>query len=88
MSDFSTLTVRLPREAKAKLDKLAGQARRTRSELAGEVLTAFVEREVAIIEAIERGRAEIRAGQGFDPDEVFRDVEGVIAQVEAERAGR
>lgn len=88
MSDFSSLTVRLPPEAKAKLDRLAGRTRRTQDELAGEVLTAYVERELAVIEAIERGRNEIRAGLGLDPDDVFRDIEAVIAETEAERAGQ
>lgn len=88
MSEFSTLTVRLPNEAKAKLDRLASHARRTRSELAGEVLTAYVERALTEVEAVERGRSEIRAGLGLDSDDVFRDVEAVIAEAEAERAGR
>jgi predicted transcriptional regulator len=88
MSDFSTLTIRLPSESKAKLDRLADHVSRTRGELAGEILTAYVERELATIEAIERGRDEMRAGQGFGSDDVFRDVEAVIAATEAERSVR
>lgn len=88
MPDSSSLTLRVPVETKAKLERLAGHTHRTRNFLAGQALADYLDRELAIVEAIERGRAEIRAGQGLTTDEVFRDVDAAIAEVEAGRAER
>lgn len=84
----STLTVRLPTETKAKLARLAGATRRTSSFLASEAITAHVDRELAIIEAIERGRADVRAGRVHSTEDVFRDVEAAIAETEVASAQR
>lgn len=86
MVETSTLVVRLPNETKAKLDRLANLNRTTGDVLAGEAVTGYVERELAVIEAIERGRQDIRAGRGTGTDDVFREVEALIADAEAARA--
>ena len=83
MAQSSTLTVRLPAETKAKLARLAGATKRTSSFLAGEAIAAHVERELAIIEAIERGQADVRAGRVHSTADVFRDAEAAIAETEA-----
>ncbi len=85
MPQSSTLTVRLPSETKAKLARLAEHTRRTSSFLAGEAIAAHVDRELAIIEAIERGRADVRAGRLTSNDAVFAEVDAII---EDARAGR
>jgi predicted transcriptional regulator len=85
MSDSSTLTVRLSNETKDRLAILAGRTKRTRNFLAAEAITAYVERELAIVEAIERGRADVWAGRVTPHDEVMREVREII---EAARAGR
>lgn len=82
---MSTLTIRLPDGVQAKLERLAGHMRRPQSILAEQALSDYVERELAIIEAIERGRAEIRAGLFATNDEVF---DGLDAEIEAARIGR
>lgn len=83
MADSDTLTVRLSKDTKGKLADLAGRTQRTRSFLAAEAIQAYVERELAIVEAVERGRAEVRAGQVIPHDEVAREARAVI---EAARA--
>ena len=85
MTDSSTLTVRLSNETKDRLATLAGRTKRTRNFLAAEAIAAYVERELAIVEAIERGRAAARAGRVTPHDEVMREVREII---EAARAGR
>ena len=85
MTDSSTLTVRLSNETKDRLATLAGRTKRTRNFLAAEAIAAYVERELAIVEAIERGRADVRAGRVTPHDEVMREVREII---EAARAGR
>lgn len=84
MTDSTTLTVRISGQTRDQLAELAGRTRRTRSFLAAEAITAYVERELAIVEAIERGRADVRAGRVVPHDEVVREARAII---EAARAG-
>lgn len=88
MAQSATLTVRLPAETKAKLARLAEHGRRSSSDLASEAIAAHVDRELAIIEAIERGRADVRAGRLHSTEDAFRDVETAIAEIEAAQAAR
>jgi predicted transcriptional regulator len=63
MSGSTTLTVRLSPQTKKQLGRLAAHTRRTRSYLAGEAITNFVERELAIVEGIKRGLDDMHAGR-------------------------
>ena len=83
MPDSTTLTVRLSNDVKGKLAKLADHTQRTRSFLAAEAVAAYVERELAIVQGIEHGRADVRAGQVRPHDEVAREARAII---EAARA--
>lgn len=58
-----TVTVRMARETKARLEELARQTRRSKSFLAGEAIADYVERELAIVEGIRRGVADMEAGR-------------------------
>ncbi len=70
----TTLTVRLPLELKDRLDKLAGQTRRTKSFLAGEAIAGYVERELEIVAGIERGLDDMKAGRVVPHDEAMRRI--------------
>lgn len=83
MPDSGTLTVRLSNDMRGKLATLADRTHRTRSFLAAEAITAYVERELAIVEGIERGRADVRAGRVTPHDSVAREARAII---EATRA--
>jgi predicted transcriptional regulator len=83
MSDSSTLTVRLPAEVKDRLGRLAQGARRTRSFLAAEAIAAYVERESAIVEAVEEGLRDMRAGRVVPHERVEAELEELIARAEA-----
>jgi predicted transcriptional regulator len=63
LADSVTLTVRLRSETKDQLAVLAGRTRRTSSFLAAEAIADYVARELAIVEGIEQGRGDIRAGR-------------------------
>ena len=78
-----TLTVRLSAQIKEQLADLAGRTRRTRSFLAAEAIAAYVDRELAVVEAVERGRVDLRAGRTTPHDEVARQAR---AAIEATRA--
>ena len=85
MPDSSTLTVRLSNQTKDQLATLANRTRRTRSFLAAEAIADYVTRELAIVEAVENGRADVRAGRVTPHEDVAREARGTI---EAARAGR
>ncbi len=61
------------------LDMLAKVTGRTRPNLVYQAIRSFVESEIEFIEAVERGRAQARAGQGRDLDAVNADLERIIA---------
>lgn len=58
-----TVTIRVASETKARLEELAIHTRRSKSFLAGEAIADYVERELAIIEGIKRGLADMEAGR-------------------------
>lgn len=78
----TTVTVRLPPEVKDRLDLLAERTRRTRSFLAGEAIAAYVANELAIIEGIHEGLADVRAGRVVSHDQMMEEVRAIIADAE------
>lgn len=67
----TTMTIRLPEEVKDKLGRLAQATRRTPSFLAGEAIAAYVAREAAIVEGIEQGLDDLKAGRLVEHDEAM-----------------
>ncbi|AEQ50804.1 CopG family ribbon-helix-helix protein [Pelagibacterium halotolerans] len=71
----TTLTVRLPSETRAKLDRLADLTQRSKSFLAAKALDAYAERELEKFQKIE---AQLRATPDApdpDADEIFAIME-------------
>jgi predicted transcriptional regulator len=79
MTESATLSVRLPAGVKADLERLADDTDRSKSYLAAEAIEAYVKRELAIIEGVERGRAEIDAGLGIPHDQVVSQLRRMVA---------
>jgi predicted transcriptional regulator len=73
-----TLTIRLSAEVKAKLGQLAADTQRSRSFLAAEAVGAYVERELAIIEGIRTGLADVQAGRTVPHDEAMAELHAAI----------
>lgn len=84
MAESATMTIRLPARTRDGLALLAGRTRRTGSFLAAEAIADYVARELAIVEAVEHGRAEVRAGEASPHDAVSREARALI---EAARSG-
>ncbi len=85
MTDSTTLTVRLTNDLKVQLARLAHHTKRDPSFLGSEAIAAYVARELAVVEAIERGRADARAGRYVSNQEAFRQVDEVIGAAQAEQ---
>lgn len=71
MATSTTMTIRLDPQLKAKLGRLADGTRRSRSFLAAEAVEAYVDRELAIIEGIERGLADAKAGRTISHEDAM-----------------
>jgi predicted transcriptional regulator len=57
------VSLRLSADTTAKLSALARRTQRTHSFLANEAIAAYVERELAVTEGIERGLADMQVGR-------------------------
>ena len=73
-----TLSIDVPDGTVDKLDRLADATGRPASTYAAEAMTAHVERELAVVESIERGLADMRAGRVVPHAEVMAEAEAVI----------
>jgi predicted transcriptional regulator len=62
MAKSTTMTVRIPPEVSTKLDALARDLKRSKSYLAGEAISSFVEHNAWQIEEITEGLAEAKSG--------------------------
>jgi len=78
MTASTTMTIRVSTDVKEKLGRLAHDTRRSKSFLAAEAVAAYVERELEIIEGIQRGLADVEAGNVVSHDEAMAEIYGVI----------
>jgi predicted transcriptional regulator len=86
MSGSTTLTVRLTPQTKKQLGRLAAHTRRTRSYLACEAITNFVERELAIVEGIKRGLDDMHAGRVVPHKTAMRRLRATVRRVAKDKA--
>jgi predicted transcriptional regulator len=87
MTDSTTMTIRVSSETKLKLERIAADTRRSKSFLAAEAISAYVDRELEIIEGIKRGMADVAAGRIVSHDDAMAEIDAVIGSVEAKRTG-
>ena len=81
----TTLTVRVSPALKDELDRLATLTQRTKSFLAGEAIADYVARELAVVEGIERGLEDRRAGRVVTHEEAMRRIDAVIGNAKAQQ---
>lgn len=79
MPPTETITVRLPTDVKQRLGRLAERTKRTKSFLASEAIAGFVERELRIVEGIERGLTDLRKGHVVEHGEAMVELDEAIA---------
>ena len=68
--ESTTITVRVPKSVKDRLESLAKETRRSRSSLAAEGIGAFVELEERQIAGIKKALASVDRGLGVGHDDV------------------
>jgi predicted transcriptional regulator len=86
MASSTTMTIRLSSETKQKLDRLAVDTRRSKSFLAAEAVSAYVERELEIIEGIRRGMADVEGGRVVPHDDAMAEVQAAIEAAKSRKA--
>ncbi len=85
MSGSTTLTVRVSPQVKKRLGRLAVHTKRTKSYLAGEAISDFVDRELAIVEGIERGLEDMRAGRLVPHKKAMYRLRATVARAAKEK---
>ena len=88
MTDHSaqTMSIRLSSATSEKLAELAEHTHRSESELAGQAVDDYVDRELAIVSGIRRGLEDMKAGRVTPHADVMREMDDIIAEAELSRA--
>ncbi len=79
MGASTTMTIRVTTDLKEKLGRLAEYTRRTKSYLAAEAVEAYVNRELQIIEGVQRGLSDLDAGKVTPHREAMDRIDAAIA---------
>ena len=78
----TTMTIRVSVDLKEKLDRLAVDTRRSRSFLAAEAVSAYVARELAIVEGVNQGLEDVRQGRTVSHEEALSELASIIDAAE------
>lgn len=78
MTESSTITIRLSTDTKNKLGRLAEDTRRSKSFLAAEAISRFVERELDIIDGIHQALSDVQANRVVTQEEAVEEIFAAI----------
>jgi predicted transcriptional regulator len=81
----TTMTIRVSADLKEKLDRLAADTRRSRSFLAAEAVSAYVARELAIVDGVNQGLEDVRSGRTVSHEDAMSDLNSIIDAAERDR---
>ena len=85
MADTTTMSIRIGIDVKEKLDRLARGSRRSKSFLAAEAVAAYVERELEIIEGVQKGFADVESGRVVSHAQAMAEIDEAIDAAERDR---
>lgn len=85
MTASTTMTIRLTAETKERLGQLARDTRRSRSYLAAEAVAGYLDREQAIIDGINRGRADVASGNVVSNAAAIAELDDVLEAIGTDR---
>lgn len=78
----TTITVRVSKELRERLEAVAKATRRSKSFLSNEAIERYVESEEDFIASIKQGMKELDEGKGIPHEEVMREIDEIIADAE------
>lgn len=88
MTASTTMTIRVTPETKEKLERIAGETRRSKSFLAAEAVSAYVDRELEIIDGIKRGLADVKAGRVAPHEQVMAEARQIVADARRKKTAK
>jgi len=88
MTASTTMTIRISRETRQKLERIATDTRRSKSFLAAAAVSAYVERELEIIDGIKSGLADMDAGRLVPHEEAVAELHAVIESAQAAKGSK
>ena len=83
MSRTVQLNTRVDETTAQRLDTLAAATGRTKARLFHEAISTYINNELAFIEAVERGRADIREGRFTEWDDFEKELDEIIDGISA-----
>lgn len=86
MAETTTITIRIPVELRDRLDRLAQVTKRSRSYLAAEALAEFVADELAVVDDVLEGLADIEAGRFVSHEQVVAESEKLFDEIYSRQA--
>ncbi|MCG6857678.1 MAG: CopG family ribbon-helix-helix protein [Salaquimonas sp.] len=87
MPASTTMTIRISSDVKEKLERLSRNTRRSKSFLAADAVSAYVDRELEIIEGIRSGLADVEAGRVIPHDAAMAELEEVLETARRDAKG-
>ena len=78
MAETTTITITVPVELKAKLDRLAELMERDQSEILAAALDTYADYELPIVEGILRGMEDVKAGRVVPHDQVMDELDAIV----------
>lgn len=79
MTNSATMTIQVRADLTEKLERIASETQRSKSVLVDEAIAAYVDHELAAIDAIKRGIADVDAGRIISHAEVVADMHALVA---------
>jgi predicted transcriptional regulator len=76
------MTVRMRESTKAKLETLADHTQRSKSFLANDAIERYLDHELAIVDGIERGLDDMRAGRVTSHDDAMKQIRATIGRAQ------
>lgn len=76
----TTMTIRLKKQTKAALEKLAEASRRSKSFLAAEAVEAYIAREGAIIAGVQAGLDDMNGKKTVGHETVMADIRAILGR--------
>lgn len=77
-----TVSIEMPDELSAKLDRIAAAWAKEREEVLLDAMTFFIDCEHENVVKIEKARADLDAGRGIPHEEAMRQVDELIDEIE------
>ncbi|MGK9055449.1 CopG family ribbon-helix-helix protein [Xaviernesmea oryzae] len=85
MTVTTRITVEISDKVKAGLDRLADNTDQSPSHLASEAIAAYVDHELAVIDGIKRGIADMSGNRVVPHDEAMAEIFSIIDKAQSQR---